>query len=248
MIDWHCHLDLYPDALSLLPLVSEKNLFTLAVTTSPRAWRATSKVFSPYSNIKVALGLHPEIVERKAQEIEMLLDLIQKVEYVGEVGIDGTPQNQKSKALQEDIFRQTIISCDKYGGKIVSIHSRNAATVVLDVLEHYSTRNLPILHWFSGTSKEVSRAIALKCWFSIGPAMLAGAKGRFLAEKIPLDKILPETDGPFARYGEKPIMPWEAMDIVPSLSCIHKQSADVIVQQLQHNTVSLQKRLRGSQE
>lgn len=66
MIDFHCHLDLYPDALKLLPIVSARNLFTLVVTTSPKAWLATSNVFAGYENIKVALGLHPEIAEQKA--------------------------------------------------------------------------------------------------------------------------------------------------------------------------------------
>lgn len=246
MIDWHCHLDLYPNPLALLPLVAQKNTFTLAVTTSPRAWQATSKVLSSFSNIIVALGLHPEVVEQKKSEFGALIDLISETEYVGEVGIDGSTQNQKSMSMQEDIFRRAIIACEKYDGKIISIHSRNAATVVLDVLERHCMRSLPILHWFSGTSKEMSRAIALKCWFSVGPAMVAGAKGRLLAAQIPIDKILPETDGPFARYGEKPIMPWEAMDIVPFLSSIHQQTTNTIILQLQKNSLTLQNTLRES--
>ena len=76
--------------------------------------------------------------------------------------------------------------------------------------------------------------------------MVAGAKGRLLAAQIPIDKILPETDGPFARYGKKPIMPWEAMDIVPFLSSIHRQTTNTIILQLQKNTLTLQNTLRGS--
>ena len=63
MIDFHCHLDLYPDALKLLPETARRNEFTLVVTTSPRAWLATSRVFAGYDNIKVALGMHPEIIQ-----------------------------------------------------------------------------------------------------------------------------------------------------------------------------------------
>jgi TatD DNase family protein len=65
MIDFHTHLDLYPNALEIFPRVNSENCFTLAVTTSPHAWLASKKIFSGYDNIKVALGLHPEIVTEK---------------------------------------------------------------------------------------------------------------------------------------------------------------------------------------
>jgi len=63
MIDMHTHLDLYPDALKIIDKVNKINIFTLAVTTSPKAWLVTSKVFENYKNIYVSVGLHPEIVE-----------------------------------------------------------------------------------------------------------------------------------------------------------------------------------------
>lgn len=34
------------------------------------------------------------------------------------------------------------------------------------------------------------------CWFSVGPAMLAGERGKVLALKMPRDRILTKTDGP----------------------------------------------------
>ena len=54
MIDMHTHLDLYPDALKIIDKVNKINIFTLAVTTSPKAWLATSKVFEKYKNIYVS--------------------------------------------------------------------------------------------------------------------------------------------------------------------------------------------------
>ena len=62
MIDFHCHLDLYENSIKMLPVVADKNIFTLVVTTSPRAWQLTSQLFVGYENIHVAIGLHPEIV------------------------------------------------------------------------------------------------------------------------------------------------------------------------------------------
>ena len=198
MIDFHCHLDLYPDALKLLPIVAERNLFTLVVTTSPRAWQATSRVFAGYDNIKVALGLHPEVVDKKANERSLLVSCISKTKFVGEIGLDGSRMHQETMPLQESILIEALEECERVGGKVLSIHSRNAASRVLDLVEQYCQKSTPVLHWFSGTSQDARRAVALGCWFSVGPAMLRGTKGRAILQELPMDKILPETDGPFA--------------------------------------------------
>lgn len=218
MIDFHSHLDLYPDALTLLPTVAARNIFTLVVTTSPRAWQATSRVFGGYDNIKVAVGLHPEIVHIKASERALLISSISKAQFVGEVGLDGSLRFQESLSLQKSIFANVLAECERQGGRVLSIHSRNAATRVLDLIEQHSRVGTPVLHWFSGTVQEARRAVALGCWFSVGPAMLTGAKGRAILGALPMDRVLPETDGPFATHRSAPLMPWEAIDIVDKLA------------------------------
>ena len=90
----------------------------------------------------------------------------------------------------------------------MSIHSRGATKETLDELEQHAGASTPVLHWFSGTQRELRRAIDLGCWFSVGPAMLKGEKGRKLAELMPVDRVLTETDGPFARNGNHPLFPW----------------------------------------
>ena len=225
MIDLHSHLDLYPNALKLLPLVSARNIFTLVVTTSPRAWLATSRVFSEYENIKVALGMHPEIIEQKANERDLLLASISKVKFVGEIGLDGSQRFREQLPLQESILGDVLAECACQGGRIISLHSRGAASRVLDLLEQNPQAGKPILHWFSGSLRELHRAIELDCWFSVGPSMLAGAKGRKILSELPPNKILPETDGPFATRNSIPLMPWEGVDVVlQNLMEIHGRS------------------------
>ena len=239
MIDFHCHLDLYPDALKLLPKVSERNLFTLVVTTSPRAWEATSHVFAGYENIKVALGLHPEIVEMKASERELLVTGIAQARFVGEVGLDGSAHQQDTKALQESILRDVLSECDRVGGRILSIHSRNATSRVLNLLEKHCHVSIPVMHWFSGTVQEVRRAVAMGCWFSVGPAMLRGAKGRAILYEVPPDRLLPETDGPFTTNSSSPLMPWEAMNIAGVVASTWGTSQEEVFLQIKQNLTNL---------
>lgn len=220
MIDLHTHLDLYPNALDILARVNKENRFTLAVTTSPRAWVATSQVFKGHENIKVALGLHPEVAEQKFNELDLLLSSIHKADFIGEVGIDGSARFSRTFDKQELIFDSTLRECEKAGGRIISIHSRSAASKILSIIRKYPNCGTPILHWFSGSIAELKEAIEMRCYFSVNSLMLKSKKGRDLTSRIPSELVLPESDGPFAVLNGKPIMPWEAMDVCFVLSDI----------------------------
>jgi TatD DNase family protein len=220
MIDLHTHLDLYPNALDILARVNKVNRFTLAVTTSPRAWVATKQVFSSHENIKVALGLHPEIAIEKFNELDMLLSSIPLSDFIGEVGIDGSTRHVNSLDKQEIIFDSTIRECQKTGGRIISIHSKGAASRVLSILKKYPDCGKPILHWFSGTIAELKEAVEMRCFFSVNSVMMKSKKGKDLVSRIPTGLVLPESDGPFTTQNRNPIMPWEAIGICSYLSDI----------------------------
>lgn len=231
MIDMHSHLDLYPDALKIVDKVNKENIFTLAVTTSPRAWIATSRVFEKYKNIYVSVGLHPEVVEAKANEVDLLIDCIKKSNFVGEVGIDGSARFSKSLSFQINVFERVLQECEAQNGKIISIHSRGAESTVLNLLNKYPNCGTPILHWFTGKVSELNSAIQFGCWFSINPTMCNTKKGLSLISKIPKNRILPESDGPFATVKNKMIYPWEAINVVNTLEEIWQCSyADVKLQ------------------
>ncbi len=239
MIDMHTHLDLYPDALKIIDKVNKINIFTLAVTTSPKAWLVTSKVFENYKNIYVSVGLHPEIVESKANEVDLLIDCIKNTNFVGEVGIDGSTRFSKSLLLQTRIFERVLQECEIQKGKIISIHSRGAESEVLTLLKNYTNCGTPILHWFSGKIKELEEAISLGCWFSINPKMCNSKKGISIINKIPRNRILPESDGPFTVMRNKTIYPWEAINVVNTLMEIWQCNHDDVISQLKINLDTL---------
>jgi TatD DNase family protein len=239
MIDFHCHLDLYPDALRIVDQVSVRNRFTLAVTTSPRAWQTTSQLFDRYPNIKVALGLHPEIVVQKEVERGLLISFVSQAAFIGEVGLDGSIQHRHSLELQESILKAVLDECEQCGGRILSIHSRNAVGLVLDCIEQHCQLSIPVLHWFSGTLEETRRAVNMGCWFSVGPAMLRGAKGQRIIKELPKEKVLPETDGPFVRNGSSPLMPWEAITIVKPVAIAWNMAESGVTEQLNLNLMTL---------
>lgn len=235
MIDLHSHLDLYQDGLALAQEVNRRNEFTLVVTTSPRAYRATSRMFAGLRNIKVGLGLHPEVSAAKQGELDDLLAGIAKAPFIGEIGMDGSPRFRGSLSIQEPIFRAALSECGRHPGKVMSIHSRGAERRVVELLATTKHAGVPLLHWFSGTLAELENAVRIGCWFSVGPAMLAGGKGRALVARMPLNRVLPETDGPFTSVGGKPLQPWDAWSVREPLAEIWGMPVADIGEQLRQN-------------
>jgi len=235
MIDFHTHLDLYPDALSVARETSVKNTFTLAVTTSPRAWVTTSRVLGFLPRIRIALGLHPEIVEAKASERELLLQSVCKADFVGETGLDGSGRHRESFAIQVSIFDELLEECAVQGGRIMSIHSRGAVKQVLDLLEKHPDAGTPVLHWFSGTKAELARAVERGCWFSFGPAGAVSKAGKDILSLLPLNRLLPESDGPFGKIGGSNVMPWQAVSIISDMCALRGLDREFLKNQFKSN-------------
>ena len=239
MIDFHCHLDLYKNPISLLPEVKKRCRFVLAVTTSPRAWVKTSQVFSGIDCISVSLGLHPEILAAKINERDMFLSLLPKSQFIGEIGLDGTAQNKVSLDAQIDFFKDAIQVAEKYGGRTISIHSRGAVKSTLDIVEKHISTCIPIMHWFSGNDKELDWAISINCWFSINPLMLSSKRGISIIQKVPLSKMLPETDGPFIEHNGTPYMPWDTDIVVEGIARNKNINKNAVTKAMTDNLKSL---------
>src|ERR1035437_1612235 len=92
MIDFHCHLDLYPDPQRIADECNNRGLYVLSVTTTPSAWKGTSALAGSHPRIKTALGLHPQLAHQRKSELALFEQLLPRTPYVGEVGLDGSPE------------------------------------------------------------------------------------------------------------------------------------------------------------
>ena len=235
MIDFHCHLDLYPDPAAIVAECQARNLYVLSVTTTPAAFDGTRALSAGSTRIRTAVGLHPQLVAERKNELPLLLKLIAEARYVGEIGLDGSAEYSSSLADQAQVFEAVLRGCSNAGGRILSIHSRGAAKLVLDTLSRWPRAGTPVLHWFSGTERELLRAIDLGCWFSVGPAMLMSQKGIRLVQRMPPERILTESDGPFAKVQGRPAVPWDVRDAVHALAKVWSLSNEATQQALLAN-------------
>ena len=237
MIDFHCHLDLFPDPHEIARECRKRKLNVLSVTTTPSAWAGTATLGG--GAIMTALGLHPQLAHERKSELSLFDRLLPGCIYVGEIGLDRAPEFKAHWQDQVDVFRHVLEACERAGGRIMSIHSRRASTPVLDLLDLYPGSGTPIFHWFSGTVRELDRAIALGCWFSVGPAMLRNKRGMELARRMPRARVLTESDGPFARIRGRTVFPWEVDIAVDALARCWGTDTALVEQSLAENLSNL---------
>ena len=219
LVDFHCHVDLYPDHALAVREADAAGVFTLAVTTTPQAWPRNHELAQRTKHVRAALGLHPQLVAERESEIEVWERYLSETRYVGEVGLDAGPRFFKSLDAQKRVFQHVLERCAQAGDKIVSVHSIRAAKTVLDLVERYlpPERGKIVLHWFTGTKSEAKRALELGCYFSINARMLNNERHASMVGVIPLDRMLTETDGPFTLVGDRPSRPADVAVVVEAL-------------------------------
>ena len=154
LIDYHCHLDLYPDYQQQFRACASNNIATLAVTTTPRAWARNQELAANCPSVRVGLGIHPQLVEKNKTELPLFEKLLPQTKYVGEIGLDAGPAFHKTYPQQMNIFENILRLCGQSGGKILSVHSVRAMRDTLKMIERHiaQTTSKAVLHWFASNA------------------------------------------------------------------------------------------------
>lgn len=237
LVDFHCHLDLYPDHAVAVRDAEAAGVFTLAVTTTPRAWPRNHELAQRTKHVRAALGLHPQLVAERENEIELWDQHLGETRYVGEVGLDAGPRFFESLDAQKRVFQHVLQRCAQARGKIITVHSIRSAKAVLDLIEAHLPPDCGkiVLHWFTGTKSEARRALELGCYFSINAEMLVNERHALMVQAIPLDRTLTETDGPFTRTGDRPSQPTDVASVVEALGLLHGMPAANVASLIRDN-------------
>ncbi len=231
-MDAHMHFDLYKNREDTLNYIELNKSYTIAMTNLPELFQKYEKRYNQYKYIKIALGFHPELVYNYSNQISLFLELCHRTRYIGEVGLDFSNEDEKNKYMQKQIFNQIIMACNEKK-KIMSIHSRGAAKDVIESLKGYEGK--AILHWYTGTLSDLNTAIERGYYFSINHQMLKNKSGRNIINKIPVNKLLIESDAPFTYGMNKKYTIEFSEEIYKYLSVIYKENIDIIKKRIKIN-------------
>jgi TatD DNase family protein len=218
ILDSHCHLDRYSNPLQVAAEAANRGVFTIAVTNLPSHFRIGLSHVRNHPRIRLGLGLHPLAANEHARELDLFKESLNLTSFVGEVGLDFSQEGKDTREIQLASFR-TIARLLAKAPKVVSLHSRSAESAVLDILIEFKAP-IAIFHWYSGPPGLLDEAISQGHYFSVNPAMILSEKGKKTVARIPSDRLLTETDGPYVKIGREPAKPWDVKLIENHLSQI----------------------------
>ncbi|MCZ2223304.1 MAG: TatD family hydrolase [Chitinophagales bacterium] len=233
LFDTHAHLDLSSDFDKEISSIERLKIYTIAVTNLPPLYlKFKNRIESKY--IKPALGFHPELIEKYQKYIPQMWTLLKDAKYIGEVGLDYSVALH-SKSIQKEFFESLIENCNEIGGKILTIHSRNSVDDILSIIgENFNSEF--ILHWYSGSLKNIDIAISRGAYFSINFAMLNSNTGLKILSRIPDERILLESDFPFVFNKDKSIFRvMQVEEIVIQLAKLRNKNYEDMLRLLNDN-------------
>src|SRR5690606_5376999 len=216
MIDTHCHIDLYQQPEQVLLECEKSGLTIIAMTNLPSHFEMGFSHILPFKKIRMALGMHPLYADLHNKEFPLFFKNLHRTSYIGEVGLDFSKEGFPTKEIQIATFRRILASISNQR-KILSIHSRRAEKEVLDLLVENNIKSA-IFHWYSGQLNLIDKITEAVYFFSVNPAMIKSESGKKTIQRIPKDKLLTETDGPFIEIGNRPIKPGEVIEVCNYLS------------------------------
>lgn len=200
----------------MLDAAARAGVVTVVVTELPSRFQLLQTQLRGRERVRVALGFHPLAVPRDvAHELALFRRLLDRTDYVGEVGLDHSQQGRESAATQRDIFER-ILALPDIGKKVLTVHSRRAEKETVGLL--VAAGATAILHWYSGPLGAIDGALDAGLYFSVNPAMLRSRNGRRIIDALPRERVVTETDAPYTKVGSRPSEPRDVPDVVAGLA------------------------------
>ncbi len=207
LIDTHAHLDDeqfrddLPAVLQRAAAAGVESIITIATTAPSSA--ACVTLAAQYPMLFATVGLQPNQLAQEAPNAwDEVLALVmrERVVGLGETGLD-RHWDYTPFAQQEDYFDRHLRLARQYHLPVV-IHCREAEADVVRMLREDFDRNGPVrgvMHSFTGDQATAEACLAMGLYLSFaGMVTYKNAQNlRDVARRVPLDRLLVETDSPY---------------------------------------------------
>ncbi|MFH0951930.1 MAG: TatD family hydrolase [Patescibacteria group bacterium] len=210
LVDSHCHLNykaFAQDQAEVIKRTQDRGMKVVCASSQLDTSRQAVEIAHKYDNVYAAVGYHPIHVEKHPLELDEFEKLAkdERVVAIGEIGLDyyHEPKDiswDKYKDKQKEAFRkmwQLAITVKKP----VILHCRKAYDDLLQLIEELGSKDRPtgVIHCFEGNVETSEKFLKLGYYVGITGVVTFKNAGKLLevAETVPLDKLLIETDAPY---------------------------------------------------
>ena len=259
LVDSHCHLDrldldyFKKDLSACLNVAREQGIMHfLCVCIDLANFPAVLAIAEQFTDVSASVGVHP--TEQVAEEatLDELIKLAQhpKVVAIGETGLDYYRENTQPECQQQR-FRQHIRAAIAVNKPLI-VHTREAREDTLRILKEEGAQQVGgVLHCFTEDLNMAERAIQENFYISFsGIITFKNATDlKSIAQTLPLERLLIETDSPYLAphpFRGKPNQPAYVRYVAECLAELRDCSLDTIAKQTTTNFFSLFKQAQRS--
>jgi TatD DNase family protein len=237
LVDSHCHLNrldltLFDNQLdNVIKAATDAGVeHMLSVCVELDEFPALCDMAARYPQVSISVGIHPgEDIAGPEPTVELLSDMARHPRCValGETGLDYYHSNtEPGKATQRERFATHIHTAINVNKPLI-IHTRDAAEDTIALMRAENAEKVGgVMHCFSESEAIANQAMDLGFYISIsGIVTFKNAdRMRDVAKKVPLDRLLIETDSPYLApmpYRGKMNHPALVKYVAQTLSAIH---------------------------
>ena len=215
--DAHCHY-------SYLKKKYE-NFVIAAVSMDYMSSLDTLSLKSP--NILAGVGIHPWKVHE--EELESVLPLIQKADFIGEVGLDYR-YAKAGKELQLKYFEK-FAEIASVQNKLINVHALDSWEDAFKILQTYNVKRV-IFHWYTGPITLLKDIEGAGYFITVNPSVTFQKKHQEVVSRASLDIILTESDGGYEYKGRmlEPIYINEAIKEISKIKGIEEEEVKEVVE------------------
>lgn len=244
LFDAHCHLQLPQydaDRDAVLARMQEQGMGAVIIGTDLNTSKAGLELAKQHDFLWASVGLHPndnkdEVFDAAAYEA---LARDPKVVAIGECGLDYF-RSEKSEG-QKERFEAHITLAQKVEKALV-VHCRNAHDDCYSILQKARMTVPVVIHFFTGSGELAQQYLDLGCYLSFpGPITYTDMYDDSI-RICPLDKMLIETDSPFAApvpFRGKRNEPAYVAEVAKKIAAVKGLDVETIIQATVKNASSV---------
>lgn len=177
------------------------------------------------ANVLVGVGIHPWKVHE--EDLNSVLQLINKADFIGEVGLDYR-YAKAGKDIQLKYFEAFALNSQ---GKLMNVHALDAWRDAFNILQRLNVKKA-IFHWYTGPEDMLKDIEGAGYYITINPSVTFQKKHQNILNKAPLEIILTESDGGYEYKGKllEPIHIPEAIDMISKIKGVDREEVLKIVE------------------
>ena len=247
-IDTHCHLDILEstpeESIIEAKQAGVQRMVTIAVDEPSLDF--VSSTVQKFPSVYGSVGFHPhdasKLTTSLLQKIRQLAEEQHKLIAIGEIGLDYHYMNSPAEIQQQAFRKQLQLSVEL--NLPVILHSREAETDTLKILQEFPVPSLGVAHSFT-SSIEMAKVLVDMGWYLGINGIVTFKNAEDLREVVrwlPLDRLLLETDSPFLApipFRGKPNKPAHIPTIANFIAKLKKITLEELAQQTTANAERL---------